>query len=83
MSSTRRMAYVLIGAGGVWLGVLIFVLTGNVILRETPLGVIARVFDRLPSPLQGIVFLACWGIFILGWIVPVIYSLRLLARCNK
>ena len=83
MPSDRTKGYALVLAGGLWFGAVVFVLAGNVILRETPLRVIASGFDKLPSPLQGIAFLASWGIFMLGWVVPIAYSLRLLGRPDK
>lgn len=78
MASTQAKECVLAITGGLWFGVVAFVVTGNIILRETPLGVIAKALDKLPSTLQGIAFLVCWGIFFFGWMVPVVYSVRLL-----
>jgi hypothetical protein len=83
MASTRAKGYVLAATGGLWIGVVAFVVMGNIILRETPLGVIAQALDKLPSTLRGILFLVCWGTFFLGWTVPVVFSVRLLGRQGK
>ena len=83
MTNTQRKGYVLALIGGVWFGVVVFVSRSNFILRETPLSAIARALDKLPSPLQNVLFLMCWAIFFLGWIVPIGYSVRLLLRANK
>ena len=83
MSSTQRKGYALAVIGGVWFGVVVFVARSNVILRETPLGILARGLDRLPSPFQNVLFLACWAIFLLGWAVPIVCSVRLFFRTKK
>jgi len=80
---TRRRGYTLAVIGGVWFSVVVFVARSNLILRETPLGVLARALDKLPFPLQNVLFLVCWGIFALGWIVPIVYSVRLLLRADE
>lgn len=83
MTRTRTKGYALAIVGGVWFGVVVFVAKSNLILRETPLGAIARALDKLPFPLQNILFLACWAIFFLGWVVPIAYSVRSLRRVEK
>ncbi len=83
MTSTRAKGYILALSGGVWFGVVAFVVTGNIVLRETPLGVIAKRLDKLPSGLAGILFLVCWGLFLLGWMVPAFCSARLLCRRER
>jgi hypothetical protein len=77
MTITRTKGYLLAIVGGVWFGVVVFVAKSNLILRETPLGAIARALDKIPSPLQNVFFLGCWAFFFLGWLVPIAYSLRL------
>ena len=77
MMGTQVKGYALAITAAVWLGAVAFVLESNLIVRETPLGAIARILDKLPSPLQGILFLACWAAFFLGWIVPLFYAVRM------
>ena len=77
MPHTYAKAYALAITAAGWLGAVAFVLESNLIFRETPLGAIARILGKLPSPLQGILFLACWAAFFLGWIVPLFYALRM------
>jgi hypothetical protein len=82
-STQQTKGYALAIVGGIWFGVVVFVIRGNIILRETPFGVIARAFDTLFTPLRGILFFASWAVFLLGWIVVIFYSVRLLNRANK
>jgi hypothetical protein len=79
----KLKGYILAIAGGLWFGIVVFVIVGNFILRETRLGVVARVLDRLPYPLREILFLAAWVVFFTGWIAPAVYSLRTLNRAQK
>jgi hypothetical protein len=83
MMSTQKRGYSLAIIGGSWFGVVVFVVRSNFILRESPLGAIARALDKLPAPLQSVLFLVCWAIFFLGWVVPIAYSVRLLRRAEK
>jgi hypothetical protein len=83
MASTKTKGYVLAVIGGLWFGLVVFVARSNFIFRETPLGGIARAMDKLPSPLQNVLFLACWAIFFLGWTVPIFCSVRLFLRAEK
>jgi hypothetical protein len=83
MTRTRIKGYALAIVGGVWFGVVVFVAKSNMILRETPLGPIARALDKMPSPLQNVLFLGCWALFFLGWLAPIAYSVRLLRRVEK
>ena len=83
MTRTRIKGYALGIFGGIWFGVVVFVAKSNLILRETPLGSIARALDKVPSPLQNALFFGCWALFFLGWLVPIAYSVRLLRRAEK
>lgn len=76
MTRTPLKGYALAVIGSIWLGVVVFVVQSRVILRETPLGIIARGLDELPSPLREALFLACWAAFFLGWTVPVFCAAR-------
>jgi len=78
----QKKGYALAIAGGLWFGVVVFVIAGNIILRRTPFGGIARALDTLPSPLREGAFWLFWIFFLVGWIVPIIWSVRLLNRAN-
>lgn len=80
MLSTRAQGYSLAVFGGIWFGLIVFVVRSNTILRETRLGPIARTLDNLPSPVHNILFFMFWAVFFLGWLVPVGCSVRLLRR---
>ncbi len=80
--SAQKRGYSLAVVGGIWFGLVVFVVRSNFILRESPLGAIARALDKLPAPLQNVLFLVCWAIFFLGWVVPIVWSVRLL-RADK
>jgi len=52
----------------------------NVILRETALGPVAQVIDKLPPPIAPLAFILFWCTLLLGWCIPIILGLRLLRR---
>src|SRR5579859_871730 len=56
MSSRHIKGYVMLISGGLWFGSVVFLIAGNIILRETPLGGIARFIDLTPFPLRECVF---------------------------
>jgi hypothetical protein len=60
-------ALVFLFAGGCCLAVIIYFMTHDFVLRETPLGVIARFLDRLPTAVGNPTFIFLWAIFLLGW----------------
>jgi len=76
----RTKAFTLIVIGLGWLaldGVWMF---GNVVLRETRLGVIAQFLDKLPTWVSNPIFVCLWGIMLIGWTVPLVVAFRLLRR---
>jgi len=78
MLAAQRKGYVLAVVSALWLGVVLFVVGDNVILRETSFGGIARAMDALPSGIRSICFVASWAVLFLGWIVPGFAAIRLL-----
>jgi hypothetical protein len=81
MLPTMRMKpYVLIGAGLTWFLFALWLAVRNVILRETALGPVAQVIDKLPPPIAPLAFILFWCTLLLGWCIPIILGLRLLRR---
>lgn len=75
----RTKAFVLIGIGTAWFLLVAWGLAvRNVIFRETVLGIIARMIDKLPSPFASLAFAVSWCALLFGWCIPVIIGLRLL-----
>jgi len=72
--------YVLIGAGLTWFLFALWLAVRNVILRETALGPVAQVIDKLPPPIAPLAFILFWCTLLLGWCIPIILGLRLLRR---
>jgi len=66
----------LIAVGLAWLAVDLYLMLGNVVLRETRLGTIARFLDSLPKWASNPAFVCLWGILLLGWTVPLMVGLR-------
>lgn len=62
--------------GTAWLTAVLYVVLGNVIIRETPVGRIADHIDRLPSSFARPAFVLGWCLFFLGWIVPLALGLK-------
>lgn len=65
----KRIHAVLLVVGGCWLAFALWVVVSGVILRETRLGVVAQLLDKLPSVVSTSVFILCWAILLLGWAV--------------
>jgi len=81
MLPTMRMKpYVLIGAGLTWSLFALWLAVRNVILRETALGPVAQVIDKLPPPIAPLAFILFLCTLLLGWCIPIILGLRLLRR---
>lgn len=80
--SVRRVTTtaVYVTTGVAWLCVVLWVVIGNVIIRETPVGRLAQQFDRLPPLLAKPVFILCWCVFFLGWTVLLFLGLKRLFR---
>jgi len=45
-------------------------ITGNVVLRETRLGIIAQFLDKLPPAVANPMFIFLWIVTLFGWVVP-------------
>jgi hypothetical protein len=76
--SVRRMTItgVYVATGVTWLAVVLWVVVGNVIVRGTAAGKLAQQIDRLPPLLAKLIFLLCWGMFFLGWIIPLALGVK-------
>jgi hypothetical protein len=61
-----------------WLYVVSGLMASDVVLRETRLGWIARILDKLPSSVAYPIFLLLWLVFLFGWTVPVMAGVWLL-----
>ena len=66
----KRMPVVLVLVSGSWLAVVVWVILSNMILRDTPLGVVAVFLDKLPPGVGAPLFIFFRVTFLLGWIVP-------------
>ena len=79
---TRRITLtaVCFATGVVWLAAVLWVVVGNVIIRETALGSVALQFDRLPLLLAKPILVLCWCLFFLGWAIPLVVSVRRIFR---
>jgi hypothetical protein len=71
---TRPIALVALGLA--WLATDAYLMAGNIVLRETRLGAIARFLDRMPAVISNPVFLLIWAIMLLGWSVPLVLGFR-------
>jgi hypothetical protein len=76
----KRVHAVLLIVGGSWLAFALWVVFSSVILRETRLGVVAQILDKLPRMVGTPIFLLFWAILLLGWAVLVGFGLRPLLR---
>lgn len=81
--SRVTLAVTYVGAGLVWLAVVLYVILGNIILRETPIGKLAQEVDRLPMFVAKPFFIASWFLFLLGWLAPLSAGFRVLLRGRK
>jgi hypothetical protein len=78
--SMKRIHAVLLIVGGSWLAVVLWVVLSNVILRETHLGIIASILDKLPPAVGVPLFVLFWAVFLIGWAVLVGFGLRPMLR---
>jgi hypothetical protein len=79
-ASMKRIHVMLLIAGMSWLALALWVVVSSVILRETRLGVIAHLLDKLPPVLGTPIFILFWAFLLLGWAVVVGFGLRPLLR---
>jgi hypothetical protein len=69
--------------GLVWLAGVLWMIVGNVVLRETRLGFIAQFLDRLPSTIANPIFIVLWIVTLFGWVVPLTLGLIGLLRKSR
>jgi len=60
----------LLTLGFAWLAWDLWMIVGNVVLRETRLGIIAQFLDKLPSTIANLIFVFLWIVTLFGWVVP-------------
>jgi len=56
--------------GFAWLAGALRMIVGNVVLRETRLGIIAQFLDKLPPAVANPMFIFLWIVTLFGWVVP-------------
>ena len=56
--------------GFAWLAGALRMIVGNVVLRETRLGIIAQFLDKLPPEVANAMFIFLWIVTLFGWVVP-------------
>jgi|HubBroStandDraft_6_1064221.scaffolds.fasta_scaffold656189_2 hypothetical protein len=76
----KRIHAVLLVIGASWFAFALWVVASNVILRETRLGVVAQLLDRLPPVVGNPIFILFWAILLLGWTGLIGFGLRPLVR---
>ncbi len=77
----KRLNYIVLACGLVWLGAVLWLVSANVVAREiSPIGTTAAVLDRLPSFVGTPLFILLWFIFLLGWVVLLVFGARALLR---
>ena len=72
----KRIHAVLLVIGLSWLALALWVVASSVILRETRLGLVAQLLDKLPPLIGTPIFFLLWVILLLGWVFPVGLGLR-------
>ena len=61
----------------VWFALALYVVVGNVIIRDTIAGAfLAQHIDRLPLPSSKATYILLWCLFFLGWIAPLLLGLK-------
>ncbi len=76
----KRIHALLLVVGLSWLALALCVVSSNVILRETRLGFVAQLLDKLPPVIGTPIFILLWAILLLGWVVLLGFGLRPLLR---
>jgi len=80
----RTKALVLLTLGVGWLVAdLLWLIVSNVSLRETRLGVIAQLLDKLPPGVANPIFIFLWIAMLLGWLMPLVMGFRPLLRSQS
>jgi hypothetical protein len=74
-------ASVFVAAGLAWLAVVLYMIIGKVIARETNAGgLLAHQIDKLPLFLAKPAYIVLWSLFFLGWIVPLVMGIKRIFR---
>jgi hypothetical protein len=76
----KRIHAVLLVIGLSWLALALWVVSSNVILRETRLGPVAQLLDKLPPAIGTPIFILLWAILLIGWAALVGLGLRPIVR---
>lgn len=79
----KRIHAVLLIVGCCWLTFALWVVVSGAILRETRLGVLAQLLDRLPPVVGTPLFILFWVIFLFGWSVLFGIGLRPILRISS
>jgi hypothetical protein len=69
ITKIRAQAFVFVGC--CWLAATVYLMARNVSLRETPLGAVAKILDRLPTVIGNPIFILLWLAFLFGWTFPI------------
>jgi hypothetical protein len=70
----RKIALFTMGFG--WLAGALWMIVGNVVLRETRLGFIAQFLDKLPPTIAKPIFILLWIVTLFGWVVPLTMGVK-------
>jgi hypothetical protein len=76
----KRIHALMLVVGLSWLGFALWIVSSNVILRETRLGFVAQRLDKLPPVIGTPIFILLWVTLLLGWVVLLGFGLRPLLR---
>ncbi len=77
------MRWLLVTLGLGWLAGVLWMIVGNVILRETRLGLIAQSLDKLPYGIVNPIFIFLWITTLFGSVVPLTLGVRGLLRAKR
>jgi hypothetical protein len=75
--------YVLLTVGLGWLAADVCLVVSNLILRETPIGVIATFLDKLPPAVGTPIFILLWIALLFGWVILIGLGVSPLFRRRK
>jgi hypothetical protein len=76
----KPIHYVSLTIGLVWLAADVRLVVSNIILRETPVGMVATFLDKLPPKVSDPIFIFLWITLLLGWLVLVGFGVKPLFR---
>jgi len=79
----KRIHYVLLIIGLSWVTADLYLVISNMILRETPLSVVATFLDKLPPKINNPIFVFLWITLLLGWAILIGLGVRPLLRKRK